>query len=68
MDKFIQPSKASVRDWLQRRQRNHVPPPDIAQIRRELGWALIAPISKAERNPGPADTPGPLLPNALLPY
>lgn len=67
MHKFIQPSKASVRDWLQQRQRNHVAPPDIAQIRRELGWELIVPISTADVNQGPADTTCPRRLDAFFP-
>ena len=67
MDKFIQPSKASVRDWLQQRQRNQVALPDITQIRRELGWELIVPISTADVNQGPADTTCPLRLNTCFP-
>ncbi len=36
-----QPSKESVRDWLRTEIAQRRPPPDPAQIRRELGWELI---------------------------
>lgn len=32
------PCKHSIRAWMQHRQRQQAPLPDIAQIRRELGW------------------------------
>lgn len=32
------PTKHSVRAWMQHRQNQRAPLPDIAQIRRELGW------------------------------
>ncbi len=35
------PTKQQVRDWLSLRQAQHKPPPDIKQIRRELGWDLL---------------------------
>lgn len=41
MDTLQYPDKAQVRTWLAKRQRERTPPPDIAQIRRELGWGLI---------------------------
>ncbi|HJV73151.1 MAG TPA: hypothetical protein VJ654_02930 [Noviherbaspirillum sp.] len=41
-----QPSKEQVRHWQQERIKAHKPPPDPKQIRRELGWELIA----TERN------------------
>jgi hypothetical protein len=34
------PTKEEVRRYMQRRQAEHLPPPDIKQIRRELGWEL----------------------------
>jgi hypothetical protein len=40
MDRINQPSKEHVREWLRERQTGHTPPPDAAQIRRELGWKL----------------------------
>lgn len=36
-----QPSKQVVRQYMEGRQREHKPPPDPKQIRRELGWDLI---------------------------
>lgn len=41
MTKFQQPSKESVRNWLRARVQQRRPPPDAAQIRRELGWDLL---------------------------
>lgn len=40
------PTKQQVRQYMEGRQREHKPPPDPKQIRRELGWDLI----EAERN------------------
>lgn len=40
-----QPSKEVVRDWLHREIARRRPPPDIKQIRREIGWDL----AEAER-------------------
>jgi hypothetical protein len=37
------PTKYSVRAWMQHRQRQQAPLPDIAQIRRELGWNPARP-------------------------
>jgi hypothetical protein len=36
-----QPSKEAVRQWLQNKLLERRPPPDPAQIRRELGWDLV---------------------------
>jgi hypothetical protein len=33
-----QPTKESIRNWLRQRQTRREPPPDIAEIRRELRW------------------------------
>jgi hypothetical protein len=41
-----QPSKEQIRQWQQERIKAHKPPPDPAQVRRELGWSLL----EAERN------------------
>jgi len=41
MDQTKQPSKESVRQWLQTRIVERRPPPDPQQIRRELGWELV---------------------------
>lgn len=42
------PSKQDVRDWQQRRVKEHKPPPDAKTIRREIGWDLIDAQRKAE--------------------
>jgi hypothetical protein len=50
MTKFQQPSKESVRIWLRARREQRRPPPDPAQIRRELGWGLNGdPARQCER-------------------
>ena len=49
MDHTTQPSKESVRLWLQARIEERRPPPDPQQIRRELGWELV----KLERGEAP---------------
>jgi len=36
-----QPTKEVVRNWLQQRRTTSEPPPDIDQIRRQLGWTLV---------------------------
>ena len=36
-----QPSKQVVRQYMEGRQREHKPPPDQKEIRRQLGWDLI---------------------------
>lgn len=41
MSQFARPSKEVVREWLKREVERHRPPPDIKQIRRELGWDLV---------------------------
>lgn len=38
---MTQPSKEAVRQYMQRQAAAHRPPPDMKQIRRELGWDLI---------------------------
>jgi hypothetical protein len=35
-----QPTKELVRKWINRRQENPEPLPDIKQIRREVGWTI----------------------------
>jgi hypothetical protein len=44
-----QPSKEVVREWLHREVSKHRPPPDIKQIRRELGWGLEEAAHDANR-------------------
>ncbi|OEZ55849.1 hypothetical protein [Duganella sp. HH105] len=41
MDQKKQPSKESVRQWLQTQIAERRPPPDAQQIRRELGWEML---------------------------
>lgn len=45
MGNIRQPSKEQVRSWLQRQIASHQPP-DMKQIRRELGWDLAAATRK----------------------
>jgi hypothetical protein len=35
------PSKEQVREYLKHRFSEHSPPPDIQEIRRQLGWNLV---------------------------
>ena len=49
MDQKKQPSKEDVRQWLQNKLAERRPPPDPAQIRRELGWDMV----KVERGEVP---------------
>jgi hypothetical protein len=46
MGRIKQPDKESVREWLRQRQMKSTPPPDIEQIRRELGWKLVEQMRK----------------------
>ncbi len=41
MDQTKQPSKEAIREWLRKEIQQRRPPPDLKQIRRELGWELI---------------------------
>lgn len=42
MDKSTKvPTKEQVRSWLNNEVARHRPPPDMEQIRRELGWGLV---------------------------
>lgn len=34
------PSKHSVRAWMQQRQQRREPPPELAQVRRQLDWRM----------------------------
>jgi hypothetical protein len=38
----MQPTKEQVRKWLQDQVKAHAPPPTPEQIRRELGWGMLA--------------------------
>ena len=48
MDKYFQPTKEQVREYLRRRFAEHSPPPDVKEIRRQLGFELL----KAQRHQG----------------
>jgi hypothetical protein len=37
-----QPNKEAVRKFMQQRQKDRTPPPSPEEIRRQLGWGLIA--------------------------
>jgi hypothetical protein len=50
MDRTKQPSKETVRRWLQTQLEKRLPPPDPKQIRRELGWEML----KMERGEEPS--------------
>lgn len=43
-----QPTKQQVRHYMEGRQREHKPPPDQKEIRRQLGWDLIE-MERAEQ-------------------
>jgi len=40
MVRSIKPAKEQVREWLRERIAQHCPPPDLHEIRRQLGWDL----------------------------
>jgi hypothetical protein len=48
MVKTVKPIKEQVRDYMERRQVEHRPPPSREEIRRQLGWELIE-MERAER-------------------
>jgi hypothetical protein len=37
-----QPSKEQIRQYMEARQAQQCPPPSMPEIRRQLGWGLIA--------------------------
>jgi hypothetical protein len=41
MEKLQHPTKEQVREFMKHRQEEHNPPPDIKEIRRQLGWDLL---------------------------
>jgi hypothetical protein len=43
MTALTHPPKHLVREYLERRTREHKPPPTPEEIRRELGWGLVTP-------------------------
>jgi hypothetical protein len=53
MVKTVQPTKEQVRDYMERRQAAHAPPPSREEIRRQLGWDLIE-LERDERRHHPS--------------
>ena len=49
MTKPEKPVKEKVREWLRREISQHRPPPDIDEIRRNLGWEI--PAQDRDRRP-----------------
>jgi hypothetical protein len=47
------PTKEQVREYMQQRQAEHKPPPDMKQIRRQLGWELSALYREEINKPSP---------------
>ena len=47
-------SKEAVRAWLKHELEMRRPPPDIAQIRRELGWDLVQQESNFAKRCAPS--------------
>lgn len=45
----VKPSKEQVREYMERRQAQHQPPPSCQEIRRQLGWEL-AEAEREERS------------------
>lgn len=43
------PTPAQVREWMQKRQTEHKPPPTPEEIRRELGWEMNQPTTNRSR-------------------
>jgi hypothetical protein len=41
MESHSKPTKEQVREYMQRRTESHRAPPDLKEIRRQLGWDLI---------------------------
>lgn len=37
-----QPSKEQIRIWTKQRSLSRLPPPSPAEVRRQLGWGLVA--------------------------
>jgi hypothetical protein len=42
MDPTSKPTKEQVREFMERRAVAHTPPPSRDEIRRQLGWDLVA--------------------------
>jgi hypothetical protein len=43
MSAINHPPKHLVREYLERRKREHEPPPTPEEIRRQLGWGMLMP-------------------------
>lgn len=51
MNKLNQPTKEQVRHYMASRLTQQCPPPSIMEIRRQLGWGLMAaPTGGARRD------------------
>ena len=46
MNRFTQPTKEDVRDWILRRREFRGPLPEIRDIQREVGWIKPRPGRK----------------------
>lgn len=51
MNMIKKPSKEEIRVWLQQRRFKAAPPPDIEQIRLELGWDMASAASPSAQDP-----------------
>jgi hypothetical protein len=51
MEPSRKPSKEAIRLWLQQRQCQRTPVPDIEQIRREVGWSAPADTKPCQQDP-----------------
>ncbi len=49
-----QPSKEQIRQYMERRQAQQCPPPSMPEIRRQLGWGLVAANEAGRREPADA--------------
>jgi hypothetical protein len=49
MYRSIKPAKEQVREWLREGIAQHRPPPDLHEIRRQLGWDLKEEEYQAHR-------------------
>jgi hypothetical protein len=49
MYRSINPAKEQVREWLREGIAQHRPPPDLHEIRRQLGWGLKEEEYQAHR-------------------
>lgn len=49
MNTTTKPSKEQLRQFMQQRRQTPEPPPSMAEIRRQLGWYLLAPRMQPAR-------------------